>query len=110
MKTYNELVRDRIPELIEQGGGEARVRTLSDAEYAAELNHKLIEETAEYLESEELDELADVLEVVQALAEYKGMTFEDLLRMKAENRALYGAFERRLFLEAASGRTGPVKN
>jgi len=69
------------------------------AEYASELEKKLKEEVAEYLESKAPVELVDVLEVVQALAENAGVSFDELLAMKEEKQRTNGAFHKRLFLE-----------
>lgn len=69
---YNKLVRDKIPEIILAQGEKPVTRVLEDAEYLACLEQKLREETAEYLESGKLDELADIMEVVYALCEARG--------------------------------------
>ncbi len=54
---------------------------------------------AEYLESKAPVELADVLEVVEALAENAGVSFDELLNIKAEKQRANGAFRKKLFLE-----------
>lgn len=99
-KEYNKLIRDRIPEIIAKTGNTAQIRVLSDEEYADALERKLTEEVSEYLESHAPIELADVLEVVQALAENQGISFDKLLRMKAEKQRSIGAFRKKLFLES----------
>ena len=99
MKEYHKLIRDRIPEIIAANGQTAEIRVLTDEEYAAALERKLTEEVAEYLESKEPTELADIAEVVQALAESQGVTFDELLKLKAEKRRRNGAFQKKLFLE-----------
>ncbi len=65
---YNKLVRDRIPEIIEASGKRCVCSTLSDEEYLAKLDEKLNEELAEYQESKSMEELADLLEVIRAVA------------------------------------------
>ena len=99
-KNGGKLIRDRIPEIIAANGQTAQIRALSDEEYAAALEQKLTEEVEEYLESKEPMELADILEVVQALAERGGTSFDELLQMKAEKQRRNGAFQKRLFLES----------
>ncbi|CAM3868508.1 nucleoside triphosphate pyrophosphohydrolase [Deinococcus frigens] len=92
-----KLVRDRIPVLF---GGTSR--PLNPAEFRAALRAKLGEEVAEYLETGEVLELADVLEVVYALAELDGVSrgeLEDLRVRKAEER---GAFAARLWWDPPS--------
>lgn len=100
MKEYHKLIRDRIPEIIAANGQTAEIRVLSDKEYATALERKLTEEVAEFLESKEPLELADVLEVAQALAERQGVSFDELLKLKAEKRRRNGAFQKKLFLES----------
>ena len=71
-KTYHKLVRDRIPEIIEADGKTCVCETLSDENYISLLDQKLNEELAEYQESKSLEELADLLEVMQAVVKARG--------------------------------------
>ena len=103
MKKYNKLVRDNIPQIIEKSGKTSKTRVLSDEEYVEALNSKLREELDEYLQSGEITELADMVEVALALAYAKGATQEcfDAIRLgKAEKN---GAFTQKLFLEWVDG-------
>lgn len=95
---FEKLVRDKIPEIIERDGGQAVIRVLDDEEYRACLEKKLDEEVAEYHESGELEELADVLEVVYALAQAQGHSIEKLLSVCQEKRGRRGGFTKKLFL------------
>lgn len=98
-KEYNKLVRDFIPDIIQSSGKACKTHTLSHPEYIAALRQKLDEEVAEYQESFDHEELADILEVVYALAEATGCSEDRLnaLRQgKAENR---GKFTRKILLE-----------
>ena len=63
-KYYNKLVRDKIPEIIEIAGKRAEIRIADDSEYANLLKQKLLEEVDEYMQSNNPDELADIIEVV----------------------------------------------
>ena len=67
MKTYNKLVRDKIPEIIEKDNKKCEIKILNDEEYKKALSLKLVEEANEFLESNNIDELADVLEVIDAI-------------------------------------------
>ena len=69
---YNKLVRDRIPEIIKAAGKKCICSVLSEEEYLERLNAKLSEELAEYQESKSLDELADLLEVMEAVVQARG--------------------------------------
>jgi len=97
--TYNKLVRDRIPEIIEKSGKKAVTEILDDTSYKKLLDEKLSEELQEYLAGDSVEELADLLEVIYAILDYKGVSvqdFEALRRQKAETR---GAFKERILLK-----------
>lgn len=95
---FHKLVRDRIPAIIENQGERPLTRRLGDAEYRACLERKLAEETAEYLEGHELDELADILEVVYALCKAGGHSLSDLAAAYEKKHAAMGGFDERIFL------------
>ena len=100
MKTYNKLVRDKIPEIIENNGEVPKTRILSDEEYLIELNKKLQEEMQEYLASYDIEELADLEEVLLAILDAKNLSheeFENIRMRKVEKR---GAFKNKIFLES----------
>ena len=100
---HNKLVRDRIPELIEQAGKRAVIRVLNEAEYSQALLCKLKEETDEYEWSGEIEELADILEVVYAVAAARGMSRQELERLRQRKRVERGGFEHRLWLVETRG-------
>lgn len=99
---HNKLVRDRIPEIIEGSGKTCVTRILPHAEYLAALDAKLTEELAEYQADKSMEELADLLEVMMAVAEAQGHSFaevEAIRRAKAEKR---GGFRERIYLESVT--------
>ena len=102
MNKDGKLVRDKIPEIIENSGKEPIIRVLEDTEYKEELLKKLYEEYREVIEAktkeETLEECSDVLEVLIALLEYNGYTLEDLLKCRDEKKEKRGAFQKRLYL------------
>lgn len=100
MKKYNKLVRDRIPEIIEKEGHKAKFRTLSEKDYIAALDKKLLEEVKEYQADKSIDEMADVLEVLYAICNARGYTIEELETKRKEKKVERGGFEKRLFLES----------
>ena len=77
-KTYNKLVRDRIPEIIKGNGQECVTEILSDEEYIKSLDEKLREEMEEYQRDKSIDELADLLEVVCSVTKARGWPIEVL--------------------------------
>ena len=96
---YDKLVRDKIPEIIAAKGGESKTHIADQDEYTAKLRAKLQEEVDEYLENSSPEELADILEVVYALADGSGVTREDLEKLRAEKAEKRGAFKERIILE-----------
>lgn len=98
-KTYHKLVRDRIPEIIESDGKICVCETLSDEDYISLLVQKLDEELAEYQESKSLEELADLLEVIQAVVKARGWTVEELEQVRAEKATKRGGFEKKILLK-----------
>lgn len=102
MPQYNKLVRDRIPHIIESNGKSYRSRLLSEEEYRDELGTKLREEAEEYFKArddqESLEELADLFEVIRALALVHGATWEEFEAIRADKAAERGGFADRIYL------------
>ena len=98
-KTYHKMVRDRIPEIIVSDGKTCVCETLSDEDCLRLLDAKLNEELAEYQESKSLEELADLLEVIRAVAAARGWTWEELERVRSDKAAKRGGFEMKIVLK-----------
>lgn len=98
MKKYDKLIRDKIPEIIAAAGKEYEIETLPEPEYLDALKGKLQEELDEYLESGEVEELADLLEVIYAILDYEGVTREELEAIRQKKRDERGGFSKRLLL------------
>ncbi len=99
MKCYDKLVRDRIPEAIAAKGQPYTVHAADAQEYVTKLREKLQEEVAEFLESSDTEELADIMEVVYALAAMDGHTHASLEALRADKAAKKGGFAKRIILE-----------
>ncbi len=99
---FNKLVRDNIPNIIEKSGETPLYITLDDKEFALELRKKLSEEVQEFLENNAAEELADILEVVYALADLQGHRPEQLEALRQQKRQMRGGFENRYFLLSKS--------
>ena len=97
-KKYHKLVRDRIPEIIQNSGKICSYEMLNDADYLRLLDEKLSEELAEYQESKSLEELADLLEVMQAVVKARGWTMEELEQVRADKAAKRGGFKKKILL------------
>ncbi|MDD3796785.1 MAG: nucleoside triphosphate pyrophosphohydrolase [Lachnospiraceae bacterium] len=99
MKVYNKLVRDRIPEIIEASGKCCVTHILTEEEYIAALETKLNEEVAEYQADKNLEEMADVLEVLRAICAVRGYSMEELEAMRIKKAKERGEFRDKIFLE-----------
>ncbi len=97
-KIFNKLVRDRIPEIIASTGDKYKIRTLSDAEYIEMLDEKLDEELKEYHEDKNIEELADILEVLYAVVKARGYTIDELEETRLKKREERGGFDEKVFL------------
>ena len=96
--SYNKLVRDRIPEIIETNGKQCVCSILSDEAYLAKLDEKLNEELAEYQESKSMEELADLLEVIRAVAAARGSSIEEVEAIRRDKAIKRGRFEKKILL------------
>ena len=98
-QAYNKLVRDKIVEIIKNNGETPAYRTLSSKEYLEELHKKLFEEANEFIEQDDKEELADVLEVLYAIAKVKKIDLDEVEKIRLEKRQKRGGFDKKLFLE-----------
>lgn len=102
MPIYNKLVRDRIPEIIEKTGKNFTTRILDNEEYIKELKTKCFEELNEYINAESdkdsVEELADLLEIIHALAEFHGSNIEQVEQVRQEKVEKRGGFKDKIFL------------
>ena len=97
-KQYHKLVRDKIPQIIAATGKTCRTEILEEDAYLQLLDEKLGEELAEYQASKSLEELADLLEVMEAVVAARGYTWEQLEAVKAEKKAARGGFADKILL------------
>ena len=96
-ESYNKLVRDKIPEILDAKNVPYEKRIASPEEYKAELIKKLNEEVKEFLETGDPEELADIVEVIEALETLPDYEMvEHLRKKKLEER---GGFNERLIVK-----------
>lgn len=98
MKEYNKLIRDKIPEIIEEAGKDYELDTVEEEDYKQALEKKLQEEVDEYKEENSLEELADIMEVIDALIDCHGITWKELEDLRKQKKQERGGFEQGLFL------------
>lgn len=97
--TYNKLIRDKNVKLMEDKGCKVTYEILDEKRYGQELDKKLKEEVGEYLEDYSIEEMADVMEVIYAILKYRGITMEEVDKVRLEKQKRKGGFERRVYLK-----------
>lgn len=98
IKNYNKLVRDKIPEIIKNAGKQATFKKAIGDELLKSLNSKLDEELLEYKESGDIEELADLVEVVYGILNYKGVPIEEFEKIRIDKNNKRGSFDEGLIL------------
>lgn len=96
---YNKLVRDKIPEIIGHDGKTCVTEVLSDEEYLRMVDAKLDEELEEYHKDQNVEELADLIEVIYAAAVARGYSVEELEKVRQAKTEKRGAFNNRILLK-----------
>ena len=97
-KQINKLVRDNIPLICEKNGQMPETKILDDKHYKTALYTKLQEEVEEYLLEHNIEELADIIEVIEALAENQGSSLDKIMEIKQHKQKENGAFRDKIFL------------
>jgi predicted house-cleaning noncanonical NTP pyrophosphatase (MazG superfamily) len=95
---YNKAIRDKIPEIIKKDGYSCNVKTMPDEEFLKQLEMKISEEVEEYQNSKNPEELVDMLEVIYRVAQLKGVSKEELEKIRIKKSQERGGFEKNLFL------------
>ena len=98
-KSYNKLVRDKIPYIISESGKTYLIEILSNEEIMKWLYDKLIEEANELIQDKNLEEIADVIEVVLTIASKYGYTLKDVFEEVDRKRKEKGGFEKNIILK-----------
>ncbi|MEK9201361.1 MAG: nucleoside triphosphate pyrophosphohydrolase [Patescibacteria group bacterium] len=96
---YNKLVRDNIPDTIRKKGEEVITHVANTEEYWQKLKEKLKEEILEFEKDESIEEIADMLEVIDAIVDYKSFNKEEIEKIKAKKAEEKGKFKKRIILD-----------
>jgi predicted house-cleaning noncanonical NTP pyrophosphatase (MazG superfamily) len=96
---YNKLVRDKIPEYIKKKDGMPVIHIAKDEEYWEKLKEKLHEEIKEFCESETVEEMVDIMEVLEAICKYKKIKKKKLETVKKNKLKERGGFKKKIILE-----------
>jgi len=98
----NKLVRDNIPQIIISQGNTPEISTLTKDEYRTELKKKLQEEVTEFLESGEQEEIADIMEVLDAVINEYQYSREEIQNIKKVKKEKNGSFTKHIYLKKIS--------
>lgn len=100
---YNKLVRDNIPEIIAKKGGKAVTHIADEHEFWKALKEKLFEELREFeaADSDEhmIEELADIIEVINAICDFKKFDKERVASVQKKKTERKGGFKKRIILD-----------
>lgn len=99
MIIYDKLVRDKIPEIINKTGKKYEITKVNNDELRQYLEIKLHEEVSEYIEDKNLEELADIMEVIYGLADSLGYTEQDLNECREKKYEERGGFKEGIILK-----------
>ena len=100
MRRYDKLVRDNIPATIMASGGVPHTTILDEDEYLKALGDKLVEEALEVQQTPVTEELADVMEVIRAIAKHLNISLQEIEKVRIKKNQTNGAFHKRIFLES----------
>lgn len=96
---YNKLVRDKIPEYIQNKGGNPISHVAEEKEYWIKLKEKIQEELDEFIKDENIEEFADLMEVLDAVAEYKKFSPHHVKEHREKKAKERGVFKERIILD-----------
>ena len=96
---YNKLVRDKIPDVLKEKGETPVTHTATDEEYWKKLKEKLKEEVAEFVSREDVEYLADILEIINAICEFKKFDPEMVEKLRKEKIKSKGGFSGKIILD-----------
>lgn len=96
---YNKLIRDKIPGIIASNGKKAVVDVMDNDMYGRFLDMKLKEELDEYYKEMNTEELVDMVEVIYAILEYKGVSREEFEKIREKKLLEKGGFKERILLK-----------
>lgn len=99
---FNKLVRDNIPEIIKQNGENPITHIADDNEYWLKLKEKLQEEVDEFMKDSNEEELADILEVIYAICDFKKINKKNLEELRIKKAVKRGGFSKKIILDGKS--------
>lgn len=99
MIKFDKLVRDRIPEIAEEKGRKVSFHIAAEEEFEKKLLEKLKEETSEFIKDKNIDEMADIFEVITSINKIYGWTLDEVIKVQKEKRIKRGGFNNKIILD-----------
>lgn len=99
MKEYDKLVRDKIPQIIEESGSKCEVEIVDKLTALEYLYRKLVEETNELLTDKNIEEVVDVIEVAFAIGKLYGYDEEGIMWLRETKVRDKGGFDENIILK-----------
>ena len=100
-----KLVRDHIPDIIEETGSICVVSYVDDFKHhTIQLRNKMTEEIEEFIDNPSYSEAADVVEVIKTLCQMNGLEWESVLSAAVDKNETHGGFLRGVILESVDYR------
>lgn len=96
---HDKLIRDKIIDIIKDKGEYAVIHVASEKEYHEKIRKKLNEEVKEFLKEENKEEMADIIEVLNAICKSNGWKMEDVEKIRKKKAKERGSFDRRIILD-----------
>lgn len=101
MEKFDKLVRDKIPEIIEAKNKKVKTHIADEMEYWNKLKGKLHEEVQEFIKEENEEELADIMEVFNAICDFKKLDKDYVEKLRLDKFEKRGGFKKRIILDEA---------
>lgn len=104
-KEYNKLVRDYYPELLKQKGKTTEIEVLGGCQYSEKLMENFDEGVSNFKKANSdrlLSEIIDLLEIVYAIADHRGITESEVDFMRQLKKNQSGGFKKRIMLKSIS--------
>jgi len=96
---YHKLIRDKIPDIIAKDNHTSITHIATNTEYWRQLRRKLKEEVNEFLGTPNLQELADILEVIKAICSFKNISWQKLENFRKKKARQRGIFKKKIILD-----------
>ncbi|TYQ12854.1 UNVERIFIED_CONTAM: putative house-cleaning noncanonical NTP pyrophosphatase (MazG superfamily) [Acetivibrio alkalicellulosi] len=96
---YNKLIRDKMPQIIERSGNKVVIEKLRDTDFIFYLHSKLREEIIQYEDDNSVDKIADIIEVLYSILEYKGVSINQFEKIRLKKAQKIGSFKEKILLK-----------